>query len=552
MQKDCKQCGEKFEITEKDQEFLKKVSPVIAGKKYIIPNPSFCPDCRQQRRLSWRNERNLYHRDCDFCNKKILSIYDVDSPFLVYCNTCWWSDNWDPLDYAKDFDFNRSFFEQFKELQDLVPRMAVQQSKNENSEYTNCVSHLKNCYLLFSSDFNKDCYYGVWIENSKDCIDNLMIDRCELTHQSIFSDNIFNSSFLIHCSQCSDSAFLLDCHNCTNCFMCYGLRNKEYCIANKEYSKEDYFKQINSSPISSYKNYENFKKHFFEMIKDIPYLYIWRNGTVLNSTGDFLTDVNNCENCFELLDARDCKYVQGGYKLRDAFDCSYVHGELGYENCECFPMPNRSSFNINTYNGHDLQYCDMCMNNNEYLFGCVSLKKKKYCILNKEYSEQEYMELLPKIINHMQEMGEYGEFFPANSSVFAYNESEAFDIFPLSQDEVYKWKNLNKEEALSSDYNISDDINDVPADIVGKLLSCSSCNRNYKILQQEYNLLKKIKLPIPRDCFSCRHKIRNVFRKNRKLYKRNCSKCNSELETAYSPESSVKIYCEKCYLAEVY
>ena len=157
----CAKCQNNFIFTGDDEQFLRKISPEFNGKKYQIPPPKLCPDCRQQRRLTWRNERNLYQRTCNLCKKKMLSIYREDNPFPVCCLDCWWSDKWDPLAYGKEFDFNRSFFEQFKELHNSVPRMTVLQSQNENSEYTANVSHLKNCYLLFSADFSKDCYYGV-------------------------------------------------------------------------------------------------------------------------------------------------------------------------------------------------------------------------------------------------------------------------------------------------------------------------------------------------------------------------------------------------------
>jgi Zn ribbon nucleic-acid-binding protein len=63
--KSCKNCNSSFEITDKDLEFYEKVSPSFNGKKYLIPSPTFCPDCRQQRRLTFRNERKLYKRKCD-------------------------------------------------------------------------------------------------------------------------------------------------------------------------------------------------------------------------------------------------------------------------------------------------------------------------------------------------------------------------------------------------------------------------------------------------------------------------------------------------------
>jgi len=554
--KNCKQCHNSFDFSPEDEQFLQKISPELNGKKYPIPSPQLCPDCRQQRRLSWRNERNLYQRTCDFCHKKNLSIYREDNLSPVYCLDCWWSDQWDAQKYGRDFDFNRPFFEQFKELQNIVPRMAVQQSQNENSEYTANVSHLKNCYLLFSSDFSKDCYYGALVEHCQDSLDNLIINKCQLTHNAIFSENIYNCTFVIHSSQCSDSAFLLNCKNCSHCFLCYGLRSKEYCIANKQHSKEEYFKKMNSLPLSSYKNYENFKKHYFEMIQSAPYLFMWRNGRIQDSTGDFLTDVQNCINCYELTQGRDCKYVQIAYQVTDAQDCSCVNGELGYENCECFPMPMKSAFNLNTYNGSDIFYSDMCMNGNASLFGCVGLKRSKYCILNKQYSEKEYNELVPKIIEHMQKTEEYGEFFPASLSPFHYNETDAQGFFPLTKEEAlaknHTWLEKRKKDYQPQAYEMPDNINETPKEIVNHVLACQECKKNYKIITQEYELLKKLQLPIPRLCFECRHAQRSKFRKKRKLYIRKCAGCEIQIQTNYAPNCPEKVFCEKCYMEKIY
>jgi len=116
--KTCKHCGASFDITDKDMEFYEKVSPVFtnfnpgvsfltpglklleSGKiKYLIPSPTLCPDCRQQRRLTFRNERKLYKRKCDFSGKDIISIYSPDKPYKVYEMDFWLSDKWDALNY---------------------------------------------------------------------------------------------------------------------------------------------------------------------------------------------------------------------------------------------------------------------------------------------------------------------------------------------------------------------------------------------------------------------------------------------------------------------
>ena len=65
MHKKCKQCSGGFEITDSDQDFYDQVSPTFNGKKYKIPSQTLCPDCRQQIRLCFRNEKTLYKRKCD-------------------------------------------------------------------------------------------------------------------------------------------------------------------------------------------------------------------------------------------------------------------------------------------------------------------------------------------------------------------------------------------------------------------------------------------------------------------------------------------------------
>jgi hypothetical protein len=64
--KTCKHCQTSFPITDKDMEFYAKVSPIFNNKKYLIPPPTLCPDCRKKRRLSWRNESKLYKNKCSF------------------------------------------------------------------------------------------------------------------------------------------------------------------------------------------------------------------------------------------------------------------------------------------------------------------------------------------------------------------------------------------------------------------------------------------------------------------------------------------------------
>ena len=161
MTRNCQNCKAQFEITDDDLNFYSKIQ---------VPPPTWCPECRLQRRLIFRNELSLYKRDCASCKKSVISMYRPDSPFTVYCSKCWFSDNWNPLDYGKEYDPSKPFFQQFRELMEKVPLVSLNHDYSTlvNSDYNNFSGYLKNCYLLFNSDYNENCWYGVEVEKSKD------------------------------------------------------------------------------------------------------------------------------------------------------------------------------------------------------------------------------------------------------------------------------------------------------------------------------------------------------------------------------------------------
>ena len=216
----CKQCSTEFKIEEEDKAFYDKVSPIINGKKYQIPEPSMCPQCREQLRLSWKNERKLYHRKCDLCNKSMISIYSTDKPYKIYCIDCWWSDKWDPMGYSVDYDLSRPFFEQIDELILKIPKQALSQNNNaENCEYTTSTTRNRNCYLISSSGYNEDCYYGIFMPRNQNCVDCTHVMDCTHLYECVDCDKSYNLAWCQNVKDSSDSRFLYNCHGCRNCFL---------------------------------------------------------------------------------------------------------------------------------------------------------------------------------------------------------------------------------------------------------------------------------------------------------------------------------------------
>ena len=201
------------------------------------------------------------------------------------------------------------------------------------------------------------------------------------------------------------------------------------------------------------------------------------------------------------------------------------------------------------------QFCFSCNS----CFGCTSLQQKTNCILNKQYLKGEYDVLAAKIIENMKANDEWGRFFPVALSPFAYNESMAMDWFPISKEEAisqkYAWKEhdevLNVKKVIPAD-RLPDSINDIPDDIVNWAIKCGKTGRPFRIVKQELDFYRKMKLPIPHLHPEERNKERLKRRHTRKLWKRKCTKCSKDIQTTYAPDCSEKVFCEECYLKEVY
>src|SRR3989338_8953066 len=153
-----------------------------------VPTPTFCPTCRFQRRLAWRNERNFYSRQCDLCKNPIITVYAPDAQKTVYCYKCWWSDQWDATDYARDIDWAKPFFPQFAALRAAVPALALMNdngAQSENCEYTYDFSRGKNAYLIISSWFVENSMYGYQVNRVKDVYDSHFMFDSELIYEGI-------------------------------------------------------------------------------------------------------------------------------------------------------------------------------------------------------------------------------------------------------------------------------------------------------------------------------------------------------------------------------
>ena len=576
----CENCKKDFIIESNDFSFYKKLG---------VPVPRWCPHCRFIRKLTFTNERSLYKRECANCRKSTISIYHPNVPYPIWCIQCHLSDVWDASDFATEYDFSRTFFEQFRDLRYKIPHRALDQNERngEGCEYANFCYSSKNVYLSFNVTGNSENikYSKPFLRLNKNCVDCLIIYKNEKVYEVVRGIQNFNSSFLIESDQCIDSHFLYDCTNCQNCCLSSNLRNKNFVFKNKQLTKEEYKKALTELALGTYQGQSEAKKEFKNIAKNAMTKYAHIKNSV-NCSGDLIENSKNCTHCFGLMDAENVKNTF--YGINTMKDCQDLIFTGRVEECYEFTLGGRAGSRIvlsfSCGGGcKNLFYCDNCSSCSD-CFGCVGLKKKQYCILNKQYKKEEYFKIIEKIKNHMNDMPyvdkigreyPFGEYFPSELSPFAYNETIAYEENPLSKEDTiaqgYRW--LDKEQKVSATAinpdEIPNDIKNVEKEICGQIIACKNegrietqCTYGFKIIPDELVFYKQMNLPIPRYCPNCRYYDRLKWTNPFKFYERNCmckienhghtGKCKNKFETMYAPDRPEIIYCKECYQKEVY
>jgi hypothetical protein len=532
----CTKCSAEFKVTDGDLKFYKDVGPTIGGKKFEIPPPTLCPACRMQRRISFRNFFYLTHRTCDLSGKQTISMYDASAPFPVYELHEWWSDKWSAFDYGQEPDFNKSVFEQITELFHKVPRMSLYNVQCENCDYCNFSFNSTNSYLVGGNVDNEDTCYGHIVWQSKDCMDNLYLYRSQRCYECIDCVNSYELAFSRACENCNTSRFLVHCTGCNDCFGCVGLKNKQYCFFNEQLTKEQYESRLEEFNSGSFKMIQLAQQKVQQLIgKEIVKYYHGINCEDI--TGDYLY---GCKNTYDSYDSKNAEYS----KYLATTESLAITG-------------NAVLFTHNSVGCANVLYCENCTNCKD-CFGCQGLNAQQYCVFNKQYSKEDYEITVQKLIEHMQQTGEWGEYFPVSLTPFGYNQTMAYEYFPLTKQQAtaggWLWSEEMNDETqyMGPIHELPDDIIEAADDICDQILKCDISGKPYKIIPQELTFLRSMHLPLPRVSFLERHKRRMALRNPRKLVKRQCAKCSKDIQTTYSAKRPETVYCETCYLSAVY
>ena len=533
-------------------EFIVDSGDLILYEKIGLKIPDQCFFCRMKQYLAFWVFGKFRKGVSDLSGESLITVLPNNARYPIYKSKEWWGDGWDPMLFGQSYDPLRPFFDQLKELQEKIPRPHQTGESNTNCDWCDDAWESKNCYLSRSFVKCENLNYGYRVIDTKDSFDVYFSYNLQDSYDCLACHNSFNLNFSENSRDCIDSYFLFDCRNCQNCFMCYNLRNKQYCIRNKQYTKEEYDKELKKINLGSHKNLEILKNEFENILKNNAVHRENFNLKTTDSLGNYLTNCDKCINTFVLDNSQNCRNILRGIDQRDCIDqlCT-LHTQVSGNN-SCVSGGYQVKHSIWS-DARYSEYLDLCIEV-EYCFGCAGLRKKKYCILNKQYNEEEYENLKNKIIRDMELRGEYGKIPPYNMGLCDYNLSTSMIYFPnATKEEVIKRGGYWSEEDLSSQDGIfssklPDSIVDTDKNVSSQALICPESKYRFNISNAEYDFHKRKGFALSRLHFDLR-----MLKKARKTavlksYPNKCFYCKKDIMAYYPPEWGYnKIACEECY-----
>jgi len=308
-------------------------------------------------------------------------------------------DEWFSKDFSEIFlelDLEQPFFDQLYKLSRLVPRAAgYNPVKPERS-------------VAFISFGDEDSYFVLACRSKRtffsisayDVEDSAEINAANVVQESynvIHSDRIFRSKFIRESYDCLNSAFLFDCRNCEYCFGATNQRNKKYLFFNERLSKEDWENKVAAINLNSFVVRSEYEKKFHDLVA----VAIWPESFNVKSSdcsGEYLTNCNNVRESYLVSDGNNLAYAN--YCFGKTEDLYFASGAVGGNECYYglgFHASTKGKFSLSiNQQCFESEYCESCYSCS-YCFGCVGLRHKQFCILNKQYTEEEYWRILDQL-----------------------------------------------------------------------------------------------------------------------------------------------------------
>jgi len=411
----------------------------------------------------------------------------------------------------KFLDKNKSFFDNFWELfkSFKLPHM-IQFLENKNSEYSDVVVGCKNNYLSNINTNAENCLYTFSIKESENIINSVAVWK--------HSSNVYYSSGINNSYKIFYSRYIINSNNiwfssnliwCQECIKCDNLENQKYCINNVKLEKADYLKQKEEI----LKNKSEFYNNYLKLSK--------KSGSFnsKNCKWNFILNWENLDNSYFISDTKIWKNLMffGGDSENENNYNIFTWGT--WKNVNTYSTMWCWMWNDHIYNSAHIPYWNNIFYsyyviNCSYCIWCIWLKNKSYCILNKQYTKEQWEKLSLEIFESMEKSWDLWEFWPAKINPFYFNDTVAGLIWWFKKDEIisewFLWRDekikvdipdenlviwfseLKDYEWFDSNWNWK-----INPEILKKVIKSKNWDY-YRIVKMEYDFLIKHWLPLPR------------------------------------------------------
>ncbi|MFH0773738.1 MAG: hypothetical protein V1922_05510 [bacterium] len=289
----------------------------------------------------------------------------------------------------------QQFYEEYKKLKLVYPVTPTHSSKSEGVEYGDYMYMCKNAFFSFDNAASENIIYIFDSFKAKNCADGDYVVESELCYECVDILKCYNSTYLNYCGRVIDSHYCWDCGDSHNLFGCVHLNFKQYCIFNKQYTKEEYEQktaELLKEPPE--KHLEQIRQLSMQFPVSTTYISHAENADY----GNHIDYSKNMYLCFDSAHSENGAYLYDAHHIKNSYDLTQsFHSELCYE-CVDSSKLNNCFFMINCDTVFDSGFCRDCRNSHN-LFGCVALDKKEYCLLNHQYTKEEYEKQMKEIMS---------------------------------------------------------------------------------------------------------------------------------------------------------
>jgi len=220
--------------------------------------------------VSWDCERCyeiVYPEHCYNCKFVYYSNGCLDSSFIYDCQNCRNCFGCVSLRNKNHHFFNQplskeEYEERIKEI-DLGDREVLNYWKTKFLEFLavspkritfnprsvnsigNLLEDCRDCYKCFFIKKGQNNRYAEVNLGAKDCMDLLLGTNPSRCYETVLPYSGSGHRFVLNCrGECLDLEYTFNMRDCSNCFGCVGLRNKHFCIFNKQYTEDEYWSKV--------------------------------------------------------------------------------------------------------------------------------------------------------------------------------------------------------------------------------------------------------------------------------------------------------------------